>query len=110
MKNLYIYTLDCECNIKKEIREDVCVTKKGEIVPNRHKQYCLDHGKYEFQKHLNKYIVRFSCYSKKIDSVKYMSLQDDCDIAELKKPFIEQIEKEIECLQSKLELFKDLKN
>jgi ABC-type methionine transport system ATPase subunit len=110
MKNLYIYTLNHEAAIKKEIWEDVCVTKKGEIVKNEGKRHNLNYGKYELKKDLNKYIARFVYYSKKIDSVKYISLQDDCDIAKLKEPFIEEFEKEIEWLKSKLELFKDLKD
>ena len=110
MKNLYIYTLNHEAAIKKEIWEDVCVTRKGEIVTYRNKHYRIDHGQYELKKDLNKYITRFVYYSKKIDSVKYISLQDDCDIAKLKEPFIEEFEKEIEWLKSKLELFKSLKD
>jgi hypothetical protein len=111
MKNLYIYILDCKGKIKKEIWQDVCVTKKGEIVTYKNKHYRLDHGKYELKKDLCAYIKCLgisisTCPT--IQEVKYISLQDDCDIEQLKKPFIDEIEKEIECLQSKLELFKSL--
>ena len=109
MKNLYIYTLNHESKIKKEIWEDVCVTKKGEIVKNDRKQYNLRFGKYELKKDLCAYINRRDYNRQTIQEVKYISLKDDCDIEQLKKPFIEEIEKEIECLKSKLELFKDLK-
>lgn len=106
MKNLYIYSivldLEGKNKITKEVWEDVCKTRDGEIVKKRDKEYNLSRGNYKDAKQLNQYIVRPKLGGGFSEIITYFSFEDDVDKSEFLKIFIEERKKEIERLAEEI--------
>lgn len=57
MKNLYIFTMKNNGDLKKEVWEDIKITRdKGLIVIKRDAEYRISHGRYKYKNNLDKVI------------------------------------------------------
>ena len=107
MKSLYIYTMDRDGKLNREVWEDVKITRdKGFIVTKRDSEYRLSHGSYKDKDFLN--IVRqySSC------STEYISFEVSEITQEIKEqmiePFIDEYEEEVKVYQDKIRKLKDV--
>jgi hypothetical protein len=95
MKNLYKWELKIRTGeLTKEIKEDVTVANKTEIVRRKERAYDLKYRTNVRVKDLNIYIQ-----SIRNDKIEYFSLSDDINIETMKDMACEQLVKEREELE-----------
>ena len=95
MKNLYIYTMNNNGELSKEVWEDIKITRdKGLIVAKKDAEYRLSHGSYKDKCNLDK-VIRYSAYNTQYISLNVSEITKEIK-QQLIKPFIDEYIRDIQ--------------
>ena len=101
MKSLYIYTMDRNGKLDREIWKDVKVTRdEGLIVTKKDSKYNLSHSNYKDKKNLDK-VVRYTVYTSQYISFEVSEITKEIK-QQLAQPFIDGYKEDIQKWKQKV--------